>query len=125
VGGIGPEITIQSSQIGMSSNAKRIKLALEVFEPGPGALYSLDATAHLTEVSRRTILIYCRSGLIEPMKQPPYGALFFDEAAIRSIRQIERLRSTHGINLAGLRIIFDLLRELERLQEETEFLRQP
>ena len=51
--------------------------ALELFQPRPDARYSLDATARLAGVSRRTILIYCRAGLLHPVFQPPYGVMEF------------------------------------------------
>ena len=40
--------------------------ALELFQPKPSVLYSLDAAAHLAGVPRRSILIYCRAGLVRP-----------------------------------------------------------
>jgi hypothetical protein len=40
---------------------------------------------------------------------------------VRSIRRIEFLREQHGINLAGIRIIAGLMREVERLREELRF----
>ena len=36
-------------------------LALELFQPKPNDLYSLDATAHLAGVPRRSTLIDCRA----------------------------------------------------------------
>ena len=44
-------------------------LAIELFQPDPNLLYSLDATAHFAGVSRRSILIYCREGLVQPILQ--------------------------------------------------------
>ena len=43
-------------------------LALELFQPYPDVLYSLEATAHLARVPRRSILIYCRAGLVRPVR---------------------------------------------------------
>ncbi len=97
--------------------------AIEVFEPEPGTLYSLDATAHLTGVSRREVLFYCRANLIEPIPQPPFGALYFRDEAIQTIRQMEFLRRRYGINMNGVRMIFDLMQEVERLRDEMRFLK--
>lgn len=105
-----------------SKQAERIQ-AIEVFEPKPGALYSLDATAHLTGVSRRAVLFYCRAHLIEAVPCPPFGALYFREDAIRTIRQVEVLRRRYGINMHGVRMIFDLIQEVERLRDEMRFLK--
>ncbi|MFZ2643624.1 MAG: MerR family transcriptional regulator [Verrucomicrobiia bacterium] len=98
-------------------------LALELFQPGPNVLYSLDAAAHLAGVPRRSILIYCRAGLVRPILQPPYEVMEFTEEAIHTIRRIEYLRAVHGVGLACLKDMFDLLDEVERLRAEVRFLR--
>jgi DNA-binding transcriptional MerR regulator len=107
----------------MSEQLGEILSGLQLFDPQPGILYPLEVAAHLTGVSRRTILIYCKSGLIRPVEPVEEGPLRFDEAAIYRIRRIEYLRGAHGINLAGIKMIFDLLRDLEHLREEIRFLR--
>src|SRR5262245_9872975 len=96
---------------------------LQLNEPQPGILYSLEAVVHLTGVSRRSILVYCKSGLVRSAGNPQQGEFSFDDEAIYRIRRVEHLRSVHGINLAGIRMIFDLMQELERLENEMRFLR--
>jgi DNA-binding transcriptional MerR regulator len=98
-------------------------VALELFQPKPNVLYSLDAAAHLAGVTRRSILIYYRAGLVRPVVQPPYGVMEFTEEAIHTVRQIEHLRTVHGIDLTMLKTMFDLLDEVERLRAEIRFLR--
>ena len=98
-------------------------LAMELFQPKPNVLYSLDATARLAGVPRRSILIYCRAGLVRPVVQPPYGVMGFTEEAIYTMRRIEYLRTVHGLALAWLKTMFDLLDEVERLHAELRFLR--
>ena len=100
-------------------------LALELYQPKPNVLYSLDATARLAGVPRRTILIYCRAGLVRPVVQPPYGVMEFTEEAIYTLRRIEHLRTVHGLDLAWIKTLFDLLDEVERLRAELRFLRNP
>jgi DNA-binding transcriptional MerR regulator len=95
---------------------------LEVHEPEPGVLYSLDAVVHLTGASRRDVLIYCKSGLIQS-RAADSGPMAFDDAAIYSIRHIEYLRSVRGVNLEGIRMIFELRAQLRRLEEEMRFFR--
>ena len=96
---------------------------LQVHQPTPGLVYSLDAVVHLTGVSRRSILVYCKSGLIRPLGDPHQGEFAFDDEAIYRIRRVEHLRTVHGVNLAGIRMIFDLINELQRLETEMRFLR--
>ncbi|MCE9614451.1 MAG: helix-turn-helix domain-containing protein [Lentisphaerae bacterium] len=97
--------------------------ALEVFEPQPDALYSLDMAARLAGVTRRSLLIYCRAGLVHPVLLPPVGAMAFSEEAIRTARRIEHLRVVHGLQLPLIRTLLNLLDEVERLRVEVRFLR--
>ena len=99
-------------------------LALELFQPHPDVLYSLDVTAHLARVPRRSILIYCRAGLLRPVFQPPYGVMAFTEEAIYTARRIEELRAAHGIGVTWIKAMFDLLDEVERLRAEVRFYRE-
>lgn len=98
-------------------------LSLELFQPHPNLLYSLDAAAHLAGVSRRSILIYCRAGLVRPVFQPPYGVMLFPEEAIYTVRRIEDVRTAHRSDIAWVKSMFDLLDELERLRAEVRFHR--
>ncbi len=101
----------------------RLFMAMELFQPKPNVLYSLDVTAHLAGVTRRSILIYWRAGLVKPVIQPPYGVMEFTEEAIYTLRQIEHLRTVQGLDLAWIKVMFDLLDEVERLRAELQFLR--
>jgi DNA-binding transcriptional MerR regulator len=98
-------------------------LALELFQPKPNVLYDLDAAAHLAGVPRHSILVYCRAGLVRPIYQPPYGMMVFTEEAIHALRRIYYLRTVHGLDLLSLKIMFDLLDEVDRLRAELNFLR--
>jgi hypothetical protein len=98
-------------------------LALELFQPKPNVLYSLDAAANLAGVPRRSILIYSRAGVIRPVLQPPYGVMEFTEEAIHIVRKLEHLRTTHGLGLNWLKTMSDLLDEVEYLRAELRFLR--
>ena len=96
---------------------------MEVHDPQPGVLYTLDAVVHLTGASRRNILVYCRSGLVRSRQEADSGPMAFDDEAIYSIRRIEYLRSVRGINLEGIRMIFELWTQLRRLEDEIRFRR--
>jgi DNA-binding transcriptional MerR regulator len=98
-------------------------VALELFQPKANTLYSLDMAAHLAGISRRSILVYCRAGLLRPVVQPPYGVMAFTEESIHTARRIEHLRAVHGIDLSLLKTMFDLIDEVDRLRAELSFLR--
>ena len=98
-------------------------LALELFQPNPNMLYSLDAIAHLAGVSRHSILVYCRAGLVRPVIQPPYDALAFTGEAIHTVRRIQHVQATYGTGVTWIKTIFLLLDELEHLRSEVRVLR--
>jgi hypothetical protein len=98
-------------------------LSLEVFQPKPNVVYSLDAAAHLAGVPRRSVLLYCRVGLVRPVFQPPYGVMAFTEEAIHTLRRIEQMRAAQTLDVGWLKTMFDLLEEVERLRAELRFLR--
>jgi len=76
--------------------------------------------AQIAGVSRAVLVAYCESGVLPiAPAQLDEGAL--DDELVRTIRRIEFLREHHGINLAGIRIIAELMREVERLREELRF----
>ena len=54
---------------------------IELHDPQPGVLYNLDGVVHLTGVSRRSVLLYCKSGLVRAQEAPNIGALAFDDEA--------------------------------------------
>ena len=98
-------------------------LDLELFQPEPNVFYSLDAAVHLTGVSRRSFLVYCRAGLVRPVFQPPHGVMAFTEDAIYTVRRMEYLRTVHQSDLAWLNTVLNLLNEVERLRAELRFFR--
>ena len=58
---------------------------LQVCEHEPNLRYTLESVVHLTGVSRRSILVYCRSGLVRPLEdEASGGAMSFDDEAARN-----------------------------------------
>lgn len=76
-------------------------------------IYTLDIIATISGVERETILHYQQQGFIHAL---PDGDDRYDDEALRTLRRIEHLRSTCGVNETGLRLILNLLDEVERLR---------
>jgi len=89
---------------------------LQLFDPPVDAVYTIEAAAQLAGVPRRTILVYCKHRLLSPLLDARVQGYSFDGDGIRSLRRIEALRTVCGDDFAGIRIILDLTKELERLQ---------
>lgn len=98
--------------------------AIERFEPPPNALYTIETTAQLVDLSRRTIVRYCKHGLVSSAVDPSDRGYYFDWSAIRTLRRIEGLRSVCGDDFPGIKIILDLMTQLERLQSEVRSTRE-
>ena len=99
--------------------------AIQLFYPPADAVYTIDTTAHLVDVPRRAILVYCKHRLLSPLISARNGAYLFDRDAIRALRRIEALRPICGDDLAGIRIILDLTKQLERLQSDLRSCHKP
>ena len=97
---------------------------LQLFEPAPEAVYTIEAAANLAHVGRHRILVYYKQGLVSPVVAPECGGFYFNDEGVRTLRRIEYLRTNCGINLAGTRMILELQNELERLRNEARFLRE-
>ena len=89
---------------------------LQLFDPPANAVYTIEAAVQLAGVPRRTILVYCKHRLLSPLLDAGVEGYSFDGDGIRSLRRIEALRAVCGDDFAGIRIILDLTKELERLQ---------
>ncbi|MBV8176255.1 MAG: MerR family transcriptional regulator [Verrucomicrobia bacterium] len=95
--------------------------ALQLFEPDARTVYTIEMVAQLAQVPRRLIVLYCKHGLVSPVRDPASSGWCFDEEAIRIVRRIEYLRSTCNVKLAGIKLILELTQEVERLRQELRF----
>jgi DNA-binding transcriptional MerR regulator len=92
--------------------------ALQLFEPQPDEVYTIETVAHLAQVSRRMILVYYKYGLVTPIGDPERGGYYFNSRAIRALRRIAYLQSDCGLNIAGIKMFLALTREIERLRAQ-------
>jgi alkylation response protein AidB-like acyl-CoA dehydrogenase len=90
--------------------------ALQPFVPDPEGLFPIDSVAHLAGMPRHLVLVCCRRGLVAPAIDPEYGGYLFDTVAIRTLQRIAYLHGECAINLTGIRIILQLMDEVERLR---------
>src|SRR5437868_8103588 len=95
---------------------------IQLFDPPPDAIYTIEATAQFSGVPRRTILIYCKHRLLSPRKNAANGAYSFNRDDVRALRRIEALRLICGNDFAGIKIILELTAALERLRSDVRLL---
>ena len=92
-----------------------------VRDPGR-PVYVISVAASIVSVHPRTLRIYEEEGLICPARTPTNIRLY-SENDVRRVMWIRHLTQNLGVNLAGVRILFELearlgTRILERLYSE-------
>jgi DNA-binding transcriptional MerR regulator len=95
---------------------------IQLFEPPEDAIYTIEATSRLVNVSRRRILVYCKHHLVSPANGTADHGYYFDRDAIHTLRRIETLRTLCDKDFAGIKIILDLTAALERLRRDIRLL---
>jgi len=63
--------------------------ALQVFEPGSRAVYTIEVAARMAQVPRRLIVLYYKHGLVAPVTDPAGPGWYFDDEAVRIVRRIK------------------------------------
>jgi MerR family transcriptional regulator/heat shock protein HspR len=97
--------------------------------PGPQtpyperAVYVISVAADLAGVHPQTLRIYERKGLLSPQRTAG-NTRRYSERDVERLRQIQRLTQDEGVNLAGVRIIMDMQRQLEELRAALEGTRR-
>ena len=98
-------------------------IRLRIVSPSNQAPYSLEELARVAGVSPALVQRYFDEGLLEPVAGNPRTAWFFDDNALFELRRIQRLRRELGVNIAGVAVIHDLLRQIDELKAELERLK--
>ncbi len=77
-------------------------------------VYIISVAARITGVHPRTLRIYEEEGLIEPQRTKGNIRLYC-EADINRVMYIRHLTQEKGVNLAGVKIIIQLKKQLKEL----------
>src|SRR5947208_9951302 len=88
-------------------------------EPSDRALYIISVAAELAGVHPQTLRIYERKGLLNPARTSGNTRRYSDRDIAR-LRAIQKLTQEEGVNLAGVRMIVELERELERMRDRMQ-----
>jgi hypothetical protein len=93
-------------------------MRLTVLNPEAGKLYDVRAAAEYTAVDPDGIRTYCREGLVRVIEYKENGEPLLDEDGIYWLRRIQDLRTEMRLEGPMLRIVLDLMQEVERLRQE-------
>lgn len=87
------------------------------------AVYVISVAADLAGVHPQTLRIYERKGLLRP-KRTAGNTRRYSERDVELLRRIQRLTQDEGINLAGVRMIMELERQIVEMQAQLERARR-
>jgi len=82
-------------------------------------VYHISIVAQMVETHPQTLRMYERMGLVAPRRTRNNIRLYSD-ADVEQVRRIQHLTQDLGVNLAGVEVVFKLLREMHRMQAEIE-----
>ncbi|MCH7738613.1 MAG: MerR family transcriptional regulator [Chloroflexi bacterium] len=82
-------------------------------------LYIISVAARLTEMHPQTLRKYERVGLIRPSRTRGSLRLYSEEDLAR-LRLIRNLTDSFGLNLAGVRLVMELVSHLHHVLEQVE-----
>jgi DNA-binding transcriptional MerR regulator len=91
---------------------------LPVYEDDIDARYTVEVIAELAGIDSTTLLRYQEKGFIRPVGSTARDSALFDAECLRQLRRIEHLRATCDMNDTGLKLVLDLMHELEILRQE-------
>jgi DNA-binding transcriptional MerR regulator len=96
---------------------------LRILSPAPEAPYGTLELARLAGVTPVVLRQYMEAGLLEPVHFSESGEPLFDDQSLFELRRIQRLRRDLGVNIPGVGVILELLRQIDDLQHELARLR--
>jgi MerR family transcriptional regulator/heat shock protein HspR len=90
--------------------------------PGKGKYYMISVVAQNYGIHPQTLRLYEREGLLKPSRTEGNTRLYSEED-LRQLEVILNLTRDLGVNLAGVEIVLNMRKKMERMQEETnEFM---
>ena len=81
--------------------------------------YGMSAAAQLVDMHPQTLRKYEREGLLEPARSDGYHRMYSDDDVAR-LAALRELAQSRGVNVAGLRVLMDVLVVIEGLERLLE-----
>ena len=103
---------------GDSSRETKEYVRVTVINPESGKLYDIRTAAEYTSVDPDGIHGYWKAGMVQAIDYKEDGEPLFDEDALYWLRRIQSLRAELHLEGRGLRVVLDLLQEVEHLRAE-------
>jgi MerR family transcriptional regulator/heat shock protein HspR len=86
-------------------------------------VYLISVVANMLKIHPQTLRQYERDGLIEPARTQGRMRLY-SQRDIDKMKMILRLTRDMGVNLAGVDVILRLKEQMEKMEQEIEYLKE-
>ncbi len=86
-------------------------------------VYLISVVANMLKIHPQTLRQYERDGLIEPARTQGRMRLY-SQRDIDRMKMILRLTRDMGVNLAGVDVILRLKEQMEKMEQEIEYLKE-
>ncbi len=86
-------------------------------------VFMISVAAELADMHPQTLRMYEARGLIEPQRSPKNTRLYSQEDVER-LRQIQRLTTEEGLNLAGVETVLRMEQTVSRMRAEMARMRE-
>lgn len=80
-------------------------------------VYHISVVAQMVDTHPQTLRTYERMGLVNP-ERTDNNIRLYSEDDVEIVRRIQHLTQDLGVNLAGVEVVFKLLKEMERLKAQ-------
>jgi DNA-binding transcriptional MerR regulator len=91
---------------------------LHVHYPAHDTVYDLETLARLAGVHPLLVSQYVQHGLLDPVEDRGEGGWWFDDTSLLQLRKIQRLRHQLGVNINGVAVVLELLRQIDDLRRQ-------
>lgn len=111
--------------VDMAGSRHQMRIEIAYHQRGPAGeeidydakILAISAAAEMAGMHPQTLRQYDRLGLVEPGRTPGGGRRYSVRDVMR-LREVQRLSQDEGVNLAGVKRIMDLEREVQALRAE-------
>lgn len=86
-------------------------------------VFMISVAAQLAEMHPQTLRMYEARGLITPHRSPKNTRLY-SQRDVERLRRIQQMTTEEGLNLAGVEMVLDLERSMERMRGELARMRE-
>jgi MerR family transcriptional regulator/heat shock protein HspR len=96
-------------------SARRVTAKVTIDEER--GVFMISVAAELAHMHPQTLRMYEARGLISPQRSPKNTRLY-SQRDVERLRQIQRMTSEEGLNLAGVETVLEMEERVERMRAE-------